>query len=100
MNKYYFEVKKKLVEEDKSRVYQNWHEYQGINKEDFINGLKWLCDDPCDERGRVTRGLGCIHEEVRKLKKVCYPSGVKAHYDMTTGYLFSGNVYITPHDSI
>lgn len=54
-----FEIKEKIVRKGESRIFNNWHENAGIEMEDFIDGLRWLCDDPMPG-GRLTRELGCI----------------------------------------
>lgn len=51
-----FEIKKALVESDKSRIYKDWNARTGISKEDFIKGLEWLHDDPKPD-GKCTRRL-------------------------------------------
>lgn len=54
-----FEIKAKLVEEGKSKIFDNWARNAGITKEDFLRELEWLCEDPCDDKGLMTRELGC-----------------------------------------
>jgi len=53
-----------LVETGQSRVFENWHAFTSVSKEDFIAALEWLDGDP----GRVydngvhlvtTRYIGC-----------------------------------------
>lgn len=52
------EAKKKAVEEGKSRIFANWQKFAGITKEEFIDALEWLHDDPMPD-GKLTRELGC-----------------------------------------
>lgn len=54
-----FEIKEKIVRAGESRIFNNWHENADIEMDDFIEGLRWLCDDPMPN-GRLTRELGCI----------------------------------------
>lgn len=54
-----YEVKAKIVRAGASRVFQSWHDNAGISMEDFLDGLRWLCDDPMTD-GHLTRELGCI----------------------------------------
>ena len=54
-----FEIKEKIVRKGESQIFNNWHENADIELEDFIEGLRWLCEDPMPE-GRPTRELGCI----------------------------------------
>lgn len=39
-------------------VFDYWHENAGIDIEDFLDGLKWMQEDPMPE-GIPTRELGC-----------------------------------------
>lgn len=57
MNNY--EIKERIVRAGNSRVFASWHENAGIGMEDFLDGLRWLCEDPMPD-GRPTRELGCI----------------------------------------
>lgn len=51
------DVKIKLVELGKSEVFAKWQELGLITKEEFIEALKWVCEDPLDEKGRLTREI-------------------------------------------
>ena len=41
-----YEIAEKLVSLDKSNIFKNWNEYTGISKETFLEGIKWLCEEP------------------------------------------------------
>lgn len=56
-----YEIKAKIVRAGASRVFNSWHENSGISMEDFLEGLRWLCDDPMTD-GHPTRELGCIRK--------------------------------------
>lgn len=57
-----FEIKRRLVVEDKSKIFTAWKELvPSITKEDFIENLEWLCNDPREYgngEGRLTREIG------------------------------------------
>ena len=58
-----FEIKERIVRAGNSKVFQSWQENAGISMDEFIEGLRWLCNDPknggkCGKR--LTRELGCI----------------------------------------
>lgn len=54
-----FEIKKKIVLEGGSSVFDNWNKCGLISKAEFIEALKWLCDDPEDAPGGgMTREIG------------------------------------------
>lgn len=65
----HFDIKKKIVEAGNSKIFNNWHEHTGLSKEDFLAGLAWLCEDPRDEKGRLTRELGCKKGVLHKLRR-------------------------------
>lgn len=103
------EKKIKLVEEGKSRIFKDWNHHAGITKEDFIEGLKWVCSDPCDgstggQPGRLTRELGCRPERglIRIKRQYDYETGVLAFYEIETGQLWSksGTASISARDAI
>lgn len=52
------EAKKKAVLDGKSRVFENWHTFAGVTRDDFLAALEWLHADPMPD-GRLTRELGC-----------------------------------------
>ena len=61
-----FEIKKRIVEEGNSKVFKEWASRAGITEEEFIEGIRWLCEDPCNggaAGNRITRGLGCVAKE-------------------------------------
>lgn len=51
------DIKIKLVESGKSEVFAKWQELGLITKEEFIDNLKWVCEDPLDEKGKLTREI-------------------------------------------
>lgn len=83
------QTKIRLVEEGKSRIYENWHEHQGITKDDFIRGLEWLCADPLTEDGRVTRDLGCKNGRLYRLERRWGKCGTMSFHDIETDERFS-----------
>lgn len=51
------DIKIKLVELGTSEVFAKWQELGLITKEEFIEALKWVCEDPLDEKGKLTREI-------------------------------------------
>ncbi|WP_242363769.1 hypothetical protein [Limosilactobacillus antri] len=49
-----FDSKKKIVENGSSEIFNNWNEKFGISKDEFIENLKWVCEDPANGRSTVT----------------------------------------------
>lgn len=104
MNNY--EIKEKIVRKGESKIFNNWNKFSGIKMEDFLIGLKWVCEDPEQDFGdgivRMTRELGCTPDgKLVKLKRVNSKSGSFAgFYDMETGRLWTGHVSISCRDRI
>jgi len=51
-----YAAKEKIVKAGASRILKDWAR-GGLTEEAFLEGLRWLCDDPLPE-GRLTRELG------------------------------------------
>lgn len=41
-----FDIKKKLVLNGQSRIFNNWSEHSTITTEEFLENLEWVCNDP------------------------------------------------------
>lgn len=65
-----FEIKKNLVLNNKSQIFKNWKEHSTITKEDFIEALEWLCDDPMNKQNRCTREIALTPTKIIKLDVV------------------------------
>lgn len=59
-NQWRLEKKIELVKSGQSRVFKEWQLYGGITEEEFIEGLKWLAEDPMTEKGNPTREISII----------------------------------------
>ncbi len=61
-NHFNYAIKEKIVKAGNSIVFNTWHK-RGVSEEDFLEGLKWVCDDPLRDGGYdgrwLTRALGC-----------------------------------------
>lgn len=85
-NNTHYDIKEKIVKAGNSRVFNSWHENAGISMEDFLNGLRWLCDDPMTD-GHLTRELGCIRradsgytaDQLAIIGTVTQPAGLGLH---------------------
>lgn len=103
MNKY--EIAEKIVRKGESNVFKNWNT-RGVSIEDFLDGLKWLYEDPMEDFGdgrvRMTRELGCTSDgELVKLKRVHNKNGeFVGFYRIDTDLLWNGHVSISCRDRI
>ena len=68
--KNYFEVKKNIVLTGNSRIFNNWAEHSSITVDDFIAALEWVCDDPLDANGMLTREIALAPDRIVKLRRV------------------------------
>lgn len=88
-----YSLKEKIVKRGESKTFDNWKKFANITEFDFLEGLKWLCDDPLTEDGKLTRQLGChigTHRVV-KLKRVYGPECLCSFYEVETGKLWGGS---------
>lgn len=91
-NKSKFAVKEKIVRLGNSTVFQSWHEHTGVDMETFIDGVRWLCDDPMPD-GRLSRELGSIDKPpyIIRLDRRYGQEGLCAFYEHDTHRLWSGS---------
>lgn len=68
MNNY--ELKAERVKSGNSKVFTNWKAHSTISEADFLDALKWVCDDPLNEKGDLTREIGLTPEGIVKLTRV------------------------------
>ena len=109
MKNFNYGAKEMIVRKGGSRIFQNWNEWAGISMEDFLEGLKWVCGDPLNEFGRMTRELGCIipggaekgKGTLVKLVRGYYADGsFRGFYHEDTGMFWEGRVSISAKDNI
>lgn len=65
-----FESKKKIVLSGNSKIFKNWSAHSSITKEDFLDALEWVCNDPLNEKNKTTRAIGLTPSGVIKLSRV------------------------------
>lgn len=101
-----YEIKEKIVKKGESKIFKNWNEFSGVSMEDFLKGLKWVCEDPEEDFGngiiRMTRELGCRpNGELVKLKRANSKTGdFLGFYIIETGLLWNGNVSINCRERV
>ena len=84
--KNYFEVKKNIVLAGNSRIFNNWAEHSSITVDDFIAALEWVCDDPLDANGMLTREIALAPDGIVKLRRIN-----DHHTGITSFYKFEGD---------
>lgn len=59
-----FSTKKQLVENGKSKVFNNWHKMFGISKDEFLENLEWVCNDPQNGKSAVSNKHNGLTREI------------------------------------
>lgn len=96
-----FKIKKKIVLSGSSRIFSNWSAHSTITQEDFLAALEWLCEDPLDDKGRLTREIALAPERIVKLRRSYDRFGMTAFYEYQSdnggsenlGWLWSGEKF-------
>lgn len=94
MNNNNFETKKEIVLAGNSKIFNNWAEHSNITKDDFIEALGWLCNDPLNAEGKMTREIGLTPKGIVKLDRRYGEGGMCAFY--LEGELWGGAVFTRP----
>lgn len=107
------ETKIKIVRNGESKVFMNWSEHSGIEQDQFIEGLEWLCADPCDggaEGNGMTRelGLDVKAKKIVRLRRTYFGNGsFDGFYDIDSAPVapglysrWEGNISISCRDRI
>lgn len=46
-----YEIKEKIVKAGNSKIFKNWKEnVPEISEKDFLEALRWVCEDPRNEK--------------------------------------------------
>lgn len=94
-----FEIKKRIIESGESSVLKEWQRYSSISKEDFLEAVEWVCQDPFDARGRITRKIGLEQDRIVKLDVVHFSVGITAFYNMEDHFIWSGASFRIPPET-
>lgn len=109
MRDHNFLTKERLVKTGRSKIFENWHAFAGVSLDDFLEGLRWVCEDPEQDFGdgkiRMTRELGCKPDGtlVRLERKNLESGDFYGFYEIETGHLWvsaNGCVSINCRDRI
>lgn len=76
-----FETKKKIVLAGGSRIFKDWSAHSSITVEDFLDALQWVCADPLDATGKLTREIALAPDRIVKLRRVNDNLGMTAFYE-------------------
>ena len=97
-----FEIKKRLVTEGKSKVFENWHALvPSLTVDAFLEALEWVCEDKADDNGHLTREIGLTPNGIVKIRRI-YDMGMTFFYvvsdDDNLLHLWAGAVFEVPCD--
>lgn len=102
-----FEAKKKIILNNDSKIFNNWREATGISQEDFLEGIKWLCEEEKDKKGMDVRAMGCSSDgKIVKLRRIRDKYGEFVGFYEYVGSPFGsynryrGQVVLNSHDKI
>lgn len=76
-----FEIKKKIVLAGGSRIFKDWSAHSSITVEDFLDALQWVCADPLDANGKLTREIALSPDRIVKLRRSNGHFGMTAFYE-------------------
>lgn len=98
-----YDIKEKIVKSGGSKILKNWQQLCGWNdysltEGEFLEALKWVCEDPIDEYNRLTREIGLTKKGIVKLKRV-WDKGLCLMYHIDTKELWGGDCFKTPCDN-
>lgn len=94
-----FDIKKNLVVDGKSEIFSSWQEVvTTLTAEEFLENLKWVCDDPCengDGTGILTREIGLTNSGIVRINRV-YDKGITIMYRLDNGRVWEGDFFKVP----
>ena len=77
-----YKNKAKLVKDGYSRTFEIWQLIlPTLSKDEFIDNLKWVCDDK--QKEKVSRGMALTPDGIAKLYYEYSDKGCKAHFTDT-----------------
>lgn len=53
-----YDVAKQHVLSGNSKVFDEWQKRGNISAEEFLEAVEWVCEDPLDDHGYMTREIG------------------------------------------
>lgn len=97
-----FVIKERLVKSNRSKILSNWQQlcsWNGydLSMEEFLENLKWVCEDPMDEYGGLTREIGLTKNGIVKIKRV-RDKGLCLMYRLDNNMNWWGDCFRTPCD--
>lgn len=96
-----FDIKKKLVLNGQSRIFNNWSEHSTITTEEFLENLEWVCNDPMQKVElkdghtieRMTREIGLTPTGIVRLQRVNDAHGDFVGFYRQDGRLWEGEIF-------
>ena len=87
-----YEISEKIVKNGESRVFKNWKEKcPNLTEGEFLDNLKWLCEDPRTEDGKLTREIALSESGIVRLKRAYGVDGLCTFYK--NGLSWGGEIF-------
>lgn len=96
-----FDICKKIIDGGNSDIFEDWKNHAPITKEDFLEALKWLSEDPCDggqRKCKMTREVGLTPFGIVRLKRT-YGVDDFCTIRYEDGFLWGGATFRVPCDN-
>lgn len=87
-------MEKDFIFNPNSKIFRRWQEHSTITEDEFVAAIRWLHDDPRDERGRMTREIGLSPTGILRLTRAYTDNGLCYFYH--EGKIWSGEHFSTP----
>lgn len=95
MSNFNFETKAMIVSKGGSRVFKDWQSaLPNLTEEMFLKELEWLCNDPLDDTGKMTREIGLTSHGIVRLQR--HNKGEITTIRYPDGKLWSGDRFYRP----
>lgn len=94
--KHNYELKRRIVQEGKSRVFTEWNKLvPSLTEKEFLENLEWLCADPREngdgKTGRLTREIGLTSQGIVHLTR--QNDWLTSFYRDDTNELWTGDFF-------
>lgn len=98
---YNYKIKEKIVRSGESKIFKHWASISNITEADFLDALKWLCEDPKNggpRKNLLTREIALSPKGIIRLHRQYFQdgSGPVLYKD---GFFWGGEVFTSPCDN-
>lgn len=96
-----YETKAKIVLAGDSKILAEWQKgLPNLSEDMFLHELCWLCEDPRDKYGKLTREIGLTRIGIVRLDRIYDPATgmttFRYHEGKRKGELWDGDSFLVP----